>query len=916
MTELLAEDVRLLHGILDRLVRAHAGAKHVELADRLYEGCARAAAEGDFDAVAREIAALDLPAIRRLLKTFTLNLQLMNIAEQIEIDRVNRTRAARATPDQPRPESIMAALAELRRRGLAAGDVERLLAALDVEPTLTAHPTEARRRTILLKQKRLSQCLAEFRQRALTPDERAALGAEMRRLVQGLLVTDEVRAERLGVLEEVYNGMYFLANAIWETLPRLDRDIRESARVYFETAPDAPPPLRYRSWIGGDRDGNPRVTAEVTRGALAMMRSTALERYRAQLVELRRELSVSELVAPLSDEARAALLDGVDTRSLNARQAAMMRYEPLRLRLLHVLRRLESVEAESSEGPRYTAGELIADLRLLDRALRSEGLDDIAEGLLRETFVQACCFGFHLASLDIRQHSGVHEQAVAELLGHAGVAADYLELDEAQRVARLTAELRNPRPLRPWGVELTPPTADLLAALGVVREAIERDPDSIGAYVISMTHAVSDVLEVLLLMKESGLWRMDGQGRVQSPLDVAPLFETVDDLARGPELVTQLAAHPVYRAHLGARGDFQEIMLGYSDSNKDGGYWMSNWRLHQAQATLAAACVRAGLAFRFFHGRGGTVGRGGGRANRAILAAPAISRNGRIRFTEQGEVISFRYTLPTIARRHLEQILGAMLTGTHLPERGASRTAPDGGPSEAAAPTPAVAERMERIAQAAMAQYRALVDDPEFWGWYTSVSPIAHISNLPIASRPVARDAGSVDFENLRAIPWVFAWTQMRYNVPGWYGIGAALAAEIDGDAAALDELRRLYAEWPFFHMLIDNAQQEMARARLPIAQRYAAASPGEIHARIAAEFERARSAILAITGQQRLLDNAPAIQATIDARNPYTDVLNLLQIELMERHRRCSDESERAALVEVLHRSINGVATAMQSTG
>jgi phosphoenolpyruvate carboxylase len=448
--------------------------------------------------------------------------------------------------------------------------------------------------------------------------------------------------------------------------------------------------------------------------------------------------------------------------------------------------------------------------------------------------------------------------------------------------------------------------------LTVAREGVERDPDSVGSYVVSMTHAVSDVLEVLLLFKAAGLWRFDGQ-RATCPLDVVPLFETIDDLRRAPALLRRLFATPTYAAHLAARGRFQEVMLGYSDSNKDGGYWMSNWSLHQAQADLAEVCHECGIQFRLFHGRGGTVGRGGGRANRAICAAPPNSRNGRIRFTEQGEVISFRYALPAIAHRHLEQLVSAMILTTHQEPSQAGTNAATG--AHPAAPHPA-ADLMERIARRSMQVYRELVDDPAFWEWYAGVSPIAHISDLPIASRPVSRVTGEVDFENLRAIPWVFAWTQMRYNVPGWYGIGTALEEILRDNADALPTLQRLYREEPFLKLLIDNAQQEMARARLRIAERYAAAAAsGGLHERIAADYRLAESAVLRISGQRRLLDNNPVIQASIDARNPATDVLNLLQLELLKRYR-AARPAEQEQFRDVIFLSINGVAAAMQSTG
>jgi phosphoenolpyruvate carboxylase len=387
---------------------------------------------------------------------------------------------------------------------------------------------------------------------------------------------------------------------------------------------------------------------------------------------------------------------------------------------------------------------------------------------------------------------------------------------------------------------------------------------------------------------------------------VTPLFETVDDLAGAPAVMRALFAEPAYAAHLAARERFQEIMLGYSDSNKDGGYWTANWRLYHAQDELARLCAESDVDLRFFHGRGGTVARGGGRAHRAILASPPSSGTGRIRFTEQGEVISFRYASPALARRHLEQIVNAMI---RVRARASVRA-----PADAPAADD-LGKLMDALADRSRAAYRALIDDAAFWPWFVEQSPVRHIGELPIASRPVSRTGGELQFENLRAIPWVFAWTQMRYAVPGWYGLGAAFEELVLSDAAALEQCRLAYRAGGQFRAVIDNAQQEMARARLAVARWYAGESGGGFHAVIAAEFERAERAVLAVTGQAALLDNNPVIQESIRARNPDTDLLNALQVELLRRWRE-APEPEQADLRAVVLLSVNALAAAMQSTG
>ncbi|MEM9084230.1 MAG: phosphoenolpyruvate carboxylase, partial [Planctomycetota bacterium] len=543
------------------------------------------------------------------------------------------------------------------------------------------------------------------------------------------------------------------------------------------------------------------------------------------------------------------------------------------------------------------------NLRVMGRALEEIGMAEAARGRLADLVVRAETFGLHLASLDIRQHSNVHGSTVAELFRTAGVASDYLMLDETERNALLTNELCNPRPLVGEQGALSEMTERTLEVFRVVRCALDRDPKAVGTVIISMTHSVSHVLEVLVLLKEVGLWRRLPDGTVDSLIDVAPLFETVDDLKRSEPLLSAMLSHEVYAKHVARRGHMQEIMLGYSDSNKDGGYLISNAQLHDAQGDLAEVANRHRVSLRLFHGRGGSVGRGGGRANRAILAAPASSRNGRIRFTEQGEVITFRYALPAIAHRHLEQIVSAVLLAT----------ATAGDPQEDRVEDLAL---LRRLADLSMAAYRRLIDDPEFWDWYLGISAIPHIARLPIASRPVSRKSGDMDFDGLRAIPWVFAWTQMRYNAPGWFGLGASLKAAIE--EGRLEQLRDMYQGWTVFRMIVNNAQQEMARARLVIAERYAKrhGGSGGMHDHIAREFESAREAVLAITTQENLLDNNPTIRDSIHDRNPRTDVLNLLQLELLKRYEAAASEDERGAIGGPLQLSINGIAAAMQSTG
>ncbi len=912
ITEELSVHVNLVGELVGRATAELVGEGSVERIERLRGLCKAAVRAGDspeaddlLDRAAEEVAALDLDELRWLLRAFTAFFHLVNKAEQLEITRINRDRATQATPERPRPESVAEALLSLRESGIDADDLSRLLAKLDVVPTLTAHPTEARRRTVLHKQGEAAELLEQLRRGPHPPAEYDRLLTRLHEQVALLLATDELRTERPTVVDEVSFVLHFLETTLWEALPEIVRDLERAGRLYFQMSRDNVPrsPIRIRSWVGGDRDGNPFVTADVTRQTLALHREAVSAGYARDLRNLWHDLSISDRNRPVPDSFRESIDAAAERGLLTESELRVHRHEPFRLKVHAMLRRLER---DHHGRERYEADELRADLQELAEALIACGFESLAtHGRMSRLRIRAATFGMHFAALDLRQHSGRHEAAVAELLSIGGVESDYSRLGEEARQELLAQELANPRPLAPAGLSLSDDTEHVLGPLRVMAES---DPDAFGAYVISMTNAPSDLLEVLVLAKEVGLWHMEG-GEVVTRVDVAPLLETIDDLERGRPLLETLFGIDVYRRHLRARNDFQEVMLGYSDSNKDGGYWRANWSLHRAQEEIAQTCLDHDIELRLFHGRGGTVGRGGGRANQAILSMPPAVHNGRIRFTEQGEVITFRYALLPIAHRHLEQIVSAMLMA--LQDEQAPLAASD-----------ELREMMEQVADRSMQAYRDLVTAPDFWPWYLGTTPIESISKLPIASRPASR-GGAIDLDHLRAIPWNFAWTQTRYTVPGWYGVGTGLA-DVVSDEHGLQLLREAYRQWPLFTAIINNAEREMARARLPIARRYAragghdscATDGSSMHHRITTEFERTRQSLLSITQNEALLDGTPVIQRSIRLRNPYTDVLNLIQIDLMNRYRSAGDDGHRDAIRELLFLSLNGIAAAMQSTG
>ena len=909
----LAEQIKMLTHFLEDIVHEKEDEHLLEMLTTFPRLAADAFDEQDqqaLDTLEANIDNLSTDQVAKFLRYYTVFFHLMNSQEQREITRINRERAIHTKPDAPRGESIAEAIHALKKSGYGADEAMEVIDKLDIQPTITAHPTEARRHSVLIKQQRITEMIEQLRRQDLTPFERKEMKLDIFNEVHLLLATDEVRTERVTVEDEVENGMFYFRNAIWETIPVLYDDLRNAFELYYDEVPDFSTILRYRSWIGSDRDGNPNVTPEVTWQTILEQRTNVMDLYLEELDDLRRYLSISQNKYDISNELAASLEQDQREDPLSERYERLYTQEPYRRKITHMMHKLQhQISVADSDNPshilseakRYTSADFVNDLEIIAESLSQSGLECVgSQGTLKHLLIRARTFGFHMAGLDVRQHSEKHEAAVAELLSVGQVTDQYSSLSEQEKLELLNKELKNPRPLSPVQAHLEDETSKMLEVFKVIGQLIELDPNSFGNYIISMTHGVSDMLEVLILAKEVGLWSYEDE-QVESQIDVVPLFETIEDLEECGRLMAEIYESPLYQKQLSARNNLQEIMLGYSDSNKDGGYWMANWALEKAQRSLGKVCREYDVDFRLFHGRGGTVGRGGGRSNQAILALPPISNNGRIRFTEQGEVISFRYSLAPITRRHLEQIVNAMIRVTISDQQDSKKEGFN--------------RVMEQLATKSMESYRDLIDDENFWSWYTAKTPIEHISRLPIASRPVSRgSAKAADFENLRAIPWVFAWTQVRYNVPGWYGIGKVLENMIQDDDQ-LKQFRQWYNDEIFFRTVLDNAQREMARTHIPTSEMYHDIDEGGFHKQIIDDFSRAAEAIKQITGQEDILDNSPVIKKSIRFRNPFTYPLNMIQAELLERWNSDHKEDEEA-LRDALFLSINGVAAAMQSTG
>lgn len=860
----------------------------------------------------REMAALITNSPQKtlaVLKAFETYFQLVNLAEEQHRVRVLRARSHHYHElNQPLKKSLEEAVLNLRQRHIDAPSLQHMLNELAVIPVFTAHPTESRRRVVLKKIRSMAKALDRLEDKRQFSAERLRTKEWIHELITALWQTCETRSRRPTVADEVDHGLYFFSNIIYQRLPLIYEDLESALREHYpEYSFRLPAFFRYGTWIGGDRDGNPYVNRKVTQDTLTCQHAQILRLYLDEVRILRDHLTMGRSRADFS----SALLNSIedDLALLGediAQDAGHYHDEPYRLKLSCIEQRLRAsldcreqwIKDQTGSTNAYpSAAELIHDLWLIQDSLAEYSGSELAAGRLGRLLRRVRIFGFHLASMDIRQHAERHHQAVAELMSAYGHADHYAELSQDDRLSLLihtlhTGENALTLPQLSDDVEETAGLFDVIQqARGHLGE------DAIGSYIISMTTHAVDVLEVLWLAGRAGLF---GQ------LSIAPLFETIDDLKAAPRIMARLFKLPSYRDHLQMFGWHQEIMIGYSDSNKDGGFLMANWSLYQGQQNLAAVCRDADIRWTFFHGRGGSLGRGGGPANRAILAQPPGSVHGRIKLTEQGEVINARYANPDIAQRHLSQLLNAVLISSAQIETENQ---------------PRWHALMGELAKLSLNHYRQLVEDDAFIDFFHQHTPIDAISKLNIGSRPSKRK-NTEGIGDLRAIPWVFSWAQTRINLPGWYGLGAALATWRQQQGEAGDaELREMYQHWPFFKSTIDNAQLSLYRADMRIAKEYAELQDKPTHQRIfttiETEFERSRDQVLAITQGDDLLDHMPWFQRSVQLRNPYVDPISFIQVALLKQSQRPDlSAEEQDNIDEALLLSISGIAAGLQNTG
>jgi len=894
-------DEALLTGVLAEVIAASHGPEMVALLEQV-TALGRAVRDGERQAVQRLedlFAELDLERLEVLVRALTRWFQLINLAE--DCDRLRRLRwQEEQEAPAPRRGSIRRAIAALAARGASASQLRDLLQSAQLRLVITAHPTEARRRTTIDKLTRVFRVLRELDMDPHT--DRDAARSRLLAAVQELWCSDELRSRPPTVLDEVAAGLTHFTATLADTVPEIYRDLRVALAEHYPGEEFEPPPfLTFGSWIGGDRDGNPNVTPHTTVAALELMNERCLSFLQSRMEPLYRRLSLSERVSGPAPLLRPLLERGAELfPELAARLHERIPDEPYRHAVRYIDERLRASRARAP-GAYSDAQELLDDLRLIEASLRAGGHQFIARADLLEVIRQVQTFGLHFARLEVREHATVHRRALAEVYGTLGICERYEQLDGEARIKLLAGSIAERRPLIPADISgFSSATQETIQTFRTLRELVcGPHRGAIESYIISGAAGADDLLEVLLLMKEASLARAGGDGAM---LRIVPLFEARDTLHGAAAIMTRALAEPVYANALRATGGEQEVMIGYSDSNKDCGYLASAWAAYTAQTELACVLAKHDASWIFFHGRGGAVGRGGGPTGRAIAALPPGTVNGRLKMTEQGEVATAKYALREIAHRELELATSATLaTGLREPDEHQER----------------FEQVMAEMAQVSADCYQQLVyGDPDFARFFAAVTPIEEISRLRLGSRPAARRPGG-EISQLRAIPWVFSWTQARIILPAWLGLGTALAHARQHHGLVL--LGQMALRWPFFATLLSNAEMAMAKADPLIAERYVRLWDDPAGQRIwgllRAEWELAHSELLAVRGQRRLLDGEPALQASIDRRNPLVDPLSLIQIELLRRLRsgggQDRDKLERVSLL-----TINGIASALRNTG
>ena len=895
---LLRDDVRRLGAMVGEMLAEQVSSELLTQVESVRRAAIARREQGEsIDVLAERLAAVPMADADALVRAFAAYFGVVNLAERIH--RIRRRRHYQRSSAAPQPGGLCAVLRTLRDEGVTLDELRELLPRLRIEPVFTAHPTEAVRRALLLKERTIVERLIADIDRQRTPAERGADTARIRQALTASWQTADTPPQQPTVADEVEHIGFYLNNVLYRALPVYYEAFAEAVETVYGSDPgyrrfELAPMLRFGTWVGGDMDGNPNVGADTIRAALTAQRAQVLTNYRADLQALGEILTQSR--------ERVSVDDAIETRIagyLLSMPAAAAKLSPrladMPYRQLIDLMRARLAATLAAETTGYPdADAFIADLQLIDASLVDHRGEHGGRFALQRVLWRARTFGFHLATLDLRQDSGTHDAAVAALLGDA----QWFTRAPDERIAPLHALIEGTAKIDIDALAAQP----TLAVMRTVSEARATfGVHAFGPYIISMSRSAADALSVLALARTAGCVQHCGESGNEVPLDIAPLFETIDDLRAAPEIMRALFDDPMYRRHLQARGGQQTVMLGYSDSAKDGGILASRWALQRTQVELLELSQQAGVRIVFFHGRGGSVSRGGGKTERAIIAAPRGTVDGVLRVTEQGEVIHRKYGIRALALRNLEQATAAVMRATLRPRPPESREAQ-------------WRTITAELAQISRAHYRALVHEhADFPAYFRAATPIDVIERLRLGSRPSKRREGGIDA--LRAIPWVFAWSQNRSGLTGWYGVGSALAHGIATHGH--DAIAAMAHDWPFFAAMLDDIEMLMAKSDLAIFERYSHLA-GPLHdvfyTEIAAEFERTANTILSLRGRSQLLQDDYRLRLSIRLRNPYVDPISLLQVELLQRWRDAGREDE--ALFQALVSTVNGIAAGIQNTG
>jgi phosphoenolpyruvate carboxylase len=899
----LRRDIRELGHLLGEVLREQWGDEFFDLVESVRQGSRSIrVSEGEIDrsALFDRLETSSTWEIVRLVRAFTIYFHIANTAEQ----------HYRVPPGLTQSDYQVSGVFE---RALAAGITPEQIAEFaqraHIRPVFTAHPTESARRSILSKLQAMDGTLG----RPTGPDGRdGTWRRRMIELIEGIVQIDELRQTRPGPLDEARNVLYYLEQLAHGTVAEVVERFFESLHDLGVDTTDLPSPLRFGTWVGGDRDGNPQVTAQMTRRALALHNQRALRTLREAIRALATDLGQSTRIVEISEELQQSLADDrVQLPEVYEEYHRLDEEEPYRLKCAYMFQRLQNqldaaIDWVTPDGPSYRdASEMLDDLYIMRRSLEQNRSVHVARGPLQRVITLVQTFGFTMAQMDVREDSGETNAAMDELMTQSGaVEAPFVQLTAHERSAALSAELASRRPLHSAAAKLSDRTREILAVMETVRDAQDRfGEEAIDTWIISMTKTAADMKAVLVLSREAGL-TLPSEGVAR--LRVVPLFETIEDLRNAASIMEEFWSDPEVRQIIAVQGDACEVMLGYSDSNKDGGITTSQWELYKAQRELRDRAANHGIKLFLFHGRGGSVGRGGGPTREAILAQPSGTVNGVIKITEQGEVISDHFGNSRIAASQLNLMISSVTEASLLhTEPRYSKEAIDKW-----------AAAMEIISADALAAYRGLVETEGFVKYFTTSTPVEELGSMNIGSRP-ARRGGKVDgLDSLRAIPWVFGWTQSRQIIPGWFGLGTALErAHSGGRGSMIDEM---YAEWSFFQTLVSNVEMALVKTDMEIAERYVEAlvdpSLHPIFEVIRTEFERTLREVLRVTGQEQLLDRSPVLQRTLNVRAPYIDPLNYLQISLLARHR--DDHAVDPLQERALLLTVNGIAAGLKNTG